>query len=351
MVVNYNIKDYRKERWNGFKDFYIKTIITHEVDPASPAMKYFCNKLNLTLEQRYWISFLYGICYCVPTTYYIFKHFPDYNKIDEDEIQSWWDKNKKNLVFQSDRRKVKSFNLFLKIFKSYKSIMGESQHEAFSEFTKKDSYENYNDVYDFCSKIYYFGRFSLFNYLDSLNSLTNLNLLPSYLNLKDAESSRNGLCYACNKDNFITLHHKQPKEPVDYDFLQSKLELLEDELKKENPDLNINLWNIETSLCAYKKQFWETRYFGYYIDRQLDEINKMNKTINDEDFKILFEFREKIINEFFLGEKRGWNGIRKKRFTIFNYTGKLIYPYEKIPNIIENKNEFKFFGDKNDKTN
>jgi len=309
---DYNITDYRTERWNGFKDYYIKEMYCGD-DPNYPALNYICDKLKLTEEQRYWIAFLYGTNYCVPTTYYIFKEFPDYERIDIDELQHWWDKNKEKTHFQTDRAKVKNFNYFVKCVESYQDLVGKNQVETFDIFTEiDDNQEKYKMVYDFTNEIFYFGRFSLFNYLETINKLTNLEMEPDGLDLKYAESARNGLCYACNKEEFITLHHKKSKEKINYRYLQEKLETIVYELKEENPEIDVNYWNVETVLCAYKKLFWNTRYLGYYIDRQMEDIIKLQNNVDIIDWKILWDFRAEFHHPQFLGEFNDWNGIREE---------------------------------------
>ena len=309
---DYNILDYRTERWKGFKDYYIKEMYSGD-DPNCPALNYICDKFKLTEEQRYWIAFLYGTNYCVPTTYYIFMEFPDFENIDTEKLQLWWVKNKEKTYFQTDRAKVKNFDYFVRCVESYQDLVGKSQVKTFNNFFDiDDKQERYKEIYDFTNKIFYFGRFSLFNYLETVNNLTNLKMEPNGLDLKFAESARNGLCYVCNKDNFVTLHHKKPKEKINFRYLQEKLEKIIYELKQENPEIDINYWNVETVLCAYKKLFWNTRYLGYYIDRQMEDIIKMQNNVVHMNWEVLWEFRERFHHPQFLGEFNDWDGVREK---------------------------------------
>jgi hypothetical protein len=247
-------------------------------------------------------------------------------------MNKWWDKNKPRLFFQTDRAKVKNFNFFVKCYESYHSLIGNDQEKTFSQFLSEPNLEKrYQNVYKFTSNLYYFGRFSLFNYIESLNEITELKTLPDVLNLRQADSSRNGLCYATNSPQFITLHHAQPKEPIQFDLLQQKLITLKSELTIENPEINVNYWNIETVLCAFKKLFWNDRYFGYYIDRQQQEISLMEKNIPEGvDWSILWDFRKEYFDNALLGELNNWSGIRKERMELFNKTKTFLYPNEKL---------------------
>lgn len=346
-MKNYHVIDYKRQRWCGFKDYYVKMMYYGDCDPAYPALNYVSDRLELTLEQRYWLSFLYGTNYCVPTTYYIFNEFPDYKNVDLNRLQRWWNNNRHKTFFQVDRRRVKNYNLFVKVFESYKGIMGDSQKETFNKYLRiNDLKERYNKVYKLCDNIYYFGRFSLFNYLETLNELTDLKMVPDSLDFKQAESSRNGMCYVCNKDDWVTLHKKKPKKPIDYEYLQEKLDKIMLELKKENPEIDVNYWNIETVLCAYKKLFWKTRYFGYYIDRQMEEIIQLERMVDKGvNWNIFWDFRKEFFIPQLLGEGRGWNvmsswiGIRSNMMNMFTRTGKLMF---KVLPVIDYNRKVKF---------
>ena len=318
--------DYRHDRWNGFKQYYKQMILSGDCDPAYPALNYICDRFELNREQRYWVAFLYATNYCVPTTFYIYNEFPDFENIDINRMETWWKNNKSKLYFQSDRVKVKNFNKFIESVSSYQQLIGNrTQHQFFMRLTTGDREINYLAVYEEAKKIYYFGRFSLFNYLEALYNLTNLDIEPTSLDLSDAESCRNGLCYALKEDNMVTLHHARSLKQIDYNLLNNKLIQLKMELTQGNPDIYVTFWNIETVLCAYKKLFWKKRYLGYYIDRMQEEINIMQKAIPiGICWQVLWDFRNEFFNDSLLGEKQLWSGIRKNRLTFFDKTGRFI---------------------------
>jgi len=331
-MINYN-----EDRIDGFLDYYRKMRTYGDCDPSYPALNYICDRFELNKEQRYWIAFLYGCTYCVPTTYYIYNEFPDFENVSVERLQRWWNENKHRLLFQTDRAKIKNFDIFVKIFESYRDFIGSgTQEERFAKIT------DYNDV-----KIYYFGRFSLYNYMESLHELCGLDNLPSGLNLKEAESSRNGLCYALGADEWITIHHQKSKEKINYLILHSALRSMKWLLEEENPDLEVNLWNMETVLCAYKKLFWGSRYFGYYIDRMMEEIITMERNVPEGvDWDVLWDFREEFFIPELLGELHDWRGIRKDRMKLVIETSTILKPLEVLPNTtFKRKVQFTKVGD------
>ncbi len=313
-------------KYQDFINYYALMMYTGDCDPAYPALRYIANKYNLDIQQRYWLAYLYSITYCGPTAYYIFTEFPIYKSVNTNNINNWWKDKKSQLFFQTDRAKAKNFNKVPQMIKSYKEIIGQNQQNFYNNLIiEGNQAESYNNIYKATLKLFYYGRFSLFNLLEAVHELTQLPIHPTTLELKYSQSCRNGLCYALDKVDMVTMHHKPSKQPIDYPYLKQHLIKLRTELKTLFPDLPVTYWNMQTILCGYKKLYWNTRYLGYYIDRMQQEIIINEKNINQGiDWNAMWEFRELYFPHEMLGEKQHWTGIRKygmKWFTkdkIFN---------------------------------
>jgi hypothetical protein len=313
----YSINKLRKE---DYKEYHRKMMIMGDCDPAYPALNYLADRFELNMEQRYWIAWLYACCYCVPTVYYIYNEFPDYENVDTRRLDKWWKNNKQKTLFQTDRAKVKNFNKLVDMFESYRSYVSNSQQLCFESIITKDAKESYDKVYNFAEQFHYFGRYSLFLYLESLYNLTNLPIRITGLNLVEAKSSRNGLCYALGVEDLVVHKDEKILSKEDYNFLTEELEKLVYELEIENPKLPITYWNVETSLCAYKKLYWKTRYLGYYIDRLQEEISKMEKLVQEGvDWSVMWDFRKEYFNNKYLGELQGWYGVRNNLMGHYKY--------------------------------
>ena len=155
-------------------------------------------------------------------------------------------------------------------------------------------------------------------YLETIYNLTKFPMTPTGLNLREARTSRNGLCYALGKDDWVRKKGAATKlSSEQFLWLQTQLKKLYRELVTKYPDVPTTYWNLETSLCAYYKLFRATRYVGYYIDRQMLEIEKMEKLAPDgADWNLLWKFRREHFHTSALGEVQGWHGIRKN---LLNY--------------------------------
>ena len=176
------------------------------------------------------------------------------------------------------------------------------QDDFFSSLCTGNNDSNYDKVYKATGDIYTFGRFTLFIYLEMLHVLTDLPIEPTILDLSEAESCRNGVVYAFNRRNLNThgTDKKLTKQEIlllqnDFSEIMEMVQLLDIEHK--------SIWNVETTLCAYKKYRLGKRYVGFYIERAGKEIEKMQQAITEGvDWTPLWEFRKETYNHSLLKE-------------------------------------------------
>ena len=269
-----------------YQEYHRQSLEAKDIDPSILCLRYISDRFELNTEQRYWIAFLYGTCYCSATTFYMYNEFPDYELVDVQRLNDWWSKNKSNLIFQTDRLRIKSNNQFVDSFVSYRRLCKGSPENYLKSRGRKD-------LYDKILKIKYFGRFSLFNYLDVLNQLTNINFAPPYLNMMEAKSCRDGLAFALEKPELIK-DKMTSKEAL---YLHRKFI----ETLRSNEG---NVFQIETTLCAYKKYRYGKRYVGYYIDRMGREIDDIQTRVNNGVYwDLLWQFRDETFDKKYLNER------------------------------------------------
>lgn len=284
-------------------EYHVQSSKAKDIDPANDCLKYVCDRFELNIEQRYWLAFLFATCYCATTVYYIYNEFPDFENVDVNRLQRWWDKNKHKLIFQTDRLRVKTQNRFVECFISYKKLLnGMSQENFFKSLKQPSRQMTYDNVYSVTENIKNFGRFTLFLYLEMINVLTEYPLEPTILNLKEAESCRNGLVYYLDKPELNTHKTKKKLLPKHYNYLQYEFQKLFEKIKELDIE-HKNIWNVETTLCAFKKYNLKKRYVGYYIERQRKEIDKMQNLVTDGvDWSVLWQFRQENYNKKWLKE-------------------------------------------------
>lgn len=262
--------------------YHIDSSRIRDIDPANDCLRYIADRFELNMEQRYWLAFLYSTCYCAPTVYYMYNEFPDYENVNVARLERWWKANKSKLVFQTDRLRIKTQNKFVETFLSYQHMLnGRTQQEKMSEWITPYNQHTYNNAYEGVTWVRNVGRFTAFIWLEMISVLTDFKCVPDRLEWKFADNCRKGLCYAHNREDDQSVE--------EMDVMMSWLVRYFKAQKCEHS----NIYNIETTLCAFKKHVHGKRYVGYYIDRQLKEIEKMEASVTTGvHWGVLYDFRD-----------------------------------------------------------
>jgi hypothetical protein len=207
--------------------------------------------------------------------------------VDVPRIQRWWMNNKQKLLFQTDRLRIRSNDQFVSAFESYRDAFKKGQYKIFASLCdSSDKKRNYDILYRCLVQTKYFGRYSMFLWLECLQRLTDLPIIPTRIDWQNANNCLNGLLLAFHKPEISTI-----SKPgcVIIDFM---LQNLISALQRRHPENHTDIWNVETTLCAYYKYCHGKRYIGYYVDRQLDEINKMAAAVpSGVCWDVLYDFR------------------------------------------------------------
>lgn len=269
----------------NYEEYHNKSMQINDVDPSVICLKYLADRYELNLSQRYWIAFLYGTNYCAVTTFLMYNEFPDFELVNVNRLNKWWNEKKENLIFQTDRLRIKTGNNFIPAFVSYKNLVRGNQQKYFSDA------KNSEQAYKLITNIKHFGRFSVFNYLDVLNQITDFKHQPKYLNIIEAESCSKGLCYAIGKEDWVNKKLDSTKAKILHNAFINYLDILPG-----------NIYQIETTLCAYHKYRKGQRYIGYYIERMRKEIEKMEKKYYGVAWEVLWQFREETFDKKYLND-------------------------------------------------
>lgn len=286
-----------------YEQYHYDSLEIGDIDPSYEMLRYLCQRFELNTEQRYWLAFLYATCYCGPTVFYIYNEFPDFENVDEGRLERWWHANRSKLYFQTDRRWVRSRNQWCDIFRSYKQKVGKLTQEQYMKTLKTpDVYLNYDNAWKELSQVYQMGRFAMFLWLEAIHVVTEFPMKPRTMNLREAESCRNGLAFAVGRPDLNT-HDGAQISAADMNFLQVQFDRLVNKMQAE--DSRNTVWNIETTLCAYKKYRFGKRWVGYYLDRQHDEIKELQGKVSEGvDWQVLWDYRRETYKRKHLQEFR-----------------------------------------------
>lgn len=315
-------KHYKNLR-TAFKHYYVATVKTWEIDPNYPLLSYCFRRYELSKEQEYWWCWLYGTFYHPGTLFWFAQEFPEFEKVDVGRLERWHAANWQKLRYNTDRKYEKGH--LVEMFLSYKEMIGDqSQEQFFSKLLRSDDpRENFHRVWDRLLNLRRFGRYAVYIYTEALARCMGMPIEADTCFLKEAKSSRNGLCYAIGRADWVDAQVRD----IDFAVLESETEQLMAELREEYPSVAVDHWFMESVFCAFKGFMRSTkgRYIPYYVDRMLEEIHQLEKKEPEAtvgvDWNVLHQFRVESFPAEFLGELHDWNGIRKDLEFQFKTTG------------------------------
>jgi hypothetical protein len=102
----YRLKENIKEE---FIIWYGWSLKNKDCDPAIWLTNYLFDRFEHNLEQKYWIAWIYGTTYHLPTTWIIWNEFPDFDLVDYNRLEQWNNINYKRLRYQTDTKYNKGF--------------------------------------------------------------------------------------------------------------------------------------------------------------------------------------------------------------------------------------------------
>jgi hypothetical protein len=318
--MDYRLNTNRKE---AFINWFGWSLEIEDCDSALFMTNYFFDRFEYNREQQLWLIWLYGITYYWPTAYIIWNEFPDMELVDIDRLTKWNNENYSRLRYQNDTKWNKGH--LPAQFKSYKKWVGDrTQRQAFDEHITKDSVETFYNLWDVANSWHKYGRYTSWFYLQTLNQCTDINLEVDSLWLHDysgSKSHRNGLCYAVGVDDWVG----EKLSKTQLDFLNAEAKEMLIEVKSRFPDVadKADYFAMETALCSFKKLFRtrDGRYLGYYLDRQAQEIKKVQKdNWSGIDWQPMWDARKETLDNKYLT-----NSINKTKMEIFMDSGVIDY--------------------------
>lgn len=275
-------------------------------------LKAWAEKHKLDSAQRYLLSYFFAITYCVESAVILFK--------DQSEAfacrKSWADRIKGKIVFQSDRKYIRMKNNFEVCLNALRNKV--PSYDDFMKKVKRGGRISLKDAIKEVCGWDMFGRFSAYLFLETVVSLNDIEIENTTIDWKNGDTATSGLLNVFGLDNEADWFDKSGELKRSYKEMDMMLSYLLSSVRNAGGDDNVT--KVETSLCAYRKFYKGTRYNGYYLDRMLDEINKMRADFPEESAE-LSEIRTKHFPEKQLGEIGGWRGIRRELKKLYKETG------------------------------
>lgn len=318
--MDFRLKENRRE---AFIRWYVWSLQYKDCDPAVWLTKYLNKRYEHNDEERIWLCWLYGNTYQMPTTWVMKNEFPDYELATVDRMQIWNVVNYKRLRYQTDTKWNKGH--LPAMFESYQNFIGDkSQREVLESYYVGQPESNFDSLWNILqSRLYKFGRYSTWFYLQHLRHTAGIAVVPTSLMLNDysgSRSHRNGLLYAIGEDSLCD-NRLSSKEYSRLECIAKEILL---ECRYRFPGLadQLDFFTMETCLCSFKKIFREKkgRYLGYYLDRQSEEILQAEQDgWYGIDWDVLWQARNETLDERLAGRR----DIEDERFTFFLRSGRI----------------------------
>ena len=296
-----------RQRMDEFVDYHIRG----DCECNGVLLKAWADKHKLSKEDRFLLSYLFAITYCVGTAIIL------YLKRQEvlGNTRCFVDNHKQTLLFQSDRKYIKMKDSFFECLSNYDNKSHFITDETIDLNKGVQEVEGWKN----------FGRFSAFLFLETYVALTGV----KFKNMDSIEwlqgaTVTSGMLNLFGFDKSADYWDKNKKLPsnITKEMLDKMLCIVQANIKARGGDDNASV--VETSLCAYRKHYKGSRYNGYYLDRQLEELYYYAQKGYMQLTKELIELRKAVFNHKYLGEIGGWKGVRKELIKTYLTSGAIL---------------------------
>ena len=284
-------------------------------DEIGPLATDFLKQRHASRGDVVWWVLLYSACYCMGTACVLYDLL-DYKTLNPDDLEDFWKKHKENLIFQSDRRYIKNMNQFCDIVQEFIRRSERKPWKYMERFIKEAPEETYLSMYKEVSSWRYYGRFGTILFMYNLNKILGVDLdYPEY-DWKQGATTTSAIFNARYKDDRANRFEDDGKlSDNDVVNLNKYLSMIKSDLKKSHPDKAWTTMGVTSDLCSYRKLFKQSRYLGYYVDRQQEELTWLEERWPSmtSTWKRFWKLRKQHIPQEYLGEIQGWSGIQKER--------------------------------------
>lgn len=267
---------------------------------------------GLKFQQRYELAFYFSITYSVISAIVLLEHQEEMLS----DIDGWVEKNKSNIIFQSDRKYMRMKDSFQRTLHFWNKNLRDGK--AFVQSVYSGDRISLEKAVNTVENWEMFGRFSAFLFLEMFVNLTKLPAENTTIVWKDGNTATSGLLNLFGYDDAATKFDKTKRLLIQPKQMDKMLAYTIDRIRRYGGSTNVT--EIETSLCAYRKFYKGSRYNGYYLDRMLEEINATKERYPEITAEVL-EMRREAFQHKYLGEISGWNKIRPRQKKLYKETG------------------------------
>ena len=265
--------------------FHKQMIDARDLDPYFPFLKAYSDLMQLSTGERINLAFLFAMTYSAPSACYLHSLMGEM-PFDLD----FWVSSKYKLVFGPDRMRVKSNDMFLPAWRDW--------YKFGAMYTYYHVFKGYNCACKILQKnIKYMGPFAAGLMVETVMCLCpEFGLRKETINWAEAKSSGTGLFYVFDIAEIVDVKSLTIVAPKLF------MDLYKEMVRLQTTDEYMSLFNLESTLCIYKNYKRGHRWVGYYIERQRQELVKMEQKYPEWNWGWAWDFREEYFAKQYLRE-------------------------------------------------
>ena len=259
--------------------------------------------LPMTTEQKYWMALIFGMTYQSSMAWTIYWNFPDFWKIDLEEMAKW---NSETISRQRYARDTKyNKGRIVEQTKSLQEIIGPygSIEKFFSQYVDGDENSSFERCFEQVMRFHKYGRMTSWLTCQNFFEVCDLPIKPSTMLATDPSnwSVRSGLMYLLNKGELVEAQGKNAKKvrlTADDLSMVGKAEV---ELYGESWDYidkeNMPVWSnylLESHLCQYKKLLTGGDYGGHSSGDHVSRALWLQEKWPEVNYEAFFEDAVKL---------------------------------------------------------
>lgn len=270
-----------------------------------------------------------NMCYLMSVTYNELTCILLYELMKKYSPEELWKKYKDKLVFGSARKYAKNNDQFVQLIKDWEDETNRMPYEWLISQSKPSEVQTCLNVQRKIKNIANVGRFASDLFIEMLvyiQGYTGVKIKePAKIDWKNCANLTSGIFNIFYEDERANAFDKKKKlTEKEILYLTSRLRIIQKEIQKQYPDQDSEISMFIGKICSFRNLFKNARYGGFHHDRQLGILKQYEKDFQmyKDIWKECYDLRAELFPDRFLGEKHGWDGIRKDRKKIWLTTGK-----------------------------
>lgn len=275
------------------------------------------------------LAWYHSVVYCEVTAIWLYNAL-DFYHMTPKTLKKFWADYKNVMVFGSARKHAKNMNWFVPLMSQFrKNTKGHPYQWLKSLCTDEEPKNRYIQLSKEVSNWKYTGRFSVDLFMEALIAFNKAGMIPISFEApeydwKKCSNLTSGLMNIMYLDEEADVFDRTGKILVPEELLNKRVKQIQKAVQRAYPNQDTDIVSVMNKICSFRNLFKKSRYGGFHHDRELGNIRFYQSNLPEweEIWSCILNIRENKFPNRLLGEKNGWDGIRKERKKLWVERGK-----------------------------